>query len=406
MRTPRIAGALTALLTAHTLVAPAWAQDALIVDRQFVSASRAFGEPLGPAPDELRGPLAGGGRFAVMGATIVDRVVGTITTIPSSVTLAAVDPLRGRVFVRDFVPGTARISELDIATGALRPLFTVPAGAAVDARSVQYAAAANRLYVNTTLLDVRVPTPITQTIEVFDGSSGAPLSGGFSFLATVFAPWLITPEGDAAYAGVGGGLEIIDLATGARRLLAQPVTRLQWDEGFERLFVHVGETVFVLTRDGTVVGSAAMGGCYAIAQSAHTGRLYVRREYYQPPTLVSDLRVFDGATLTLLGQVSMPFPSAVRCEALVYSAPGAPRRVDTRVTGHAVTLSWVNVGAASHTILDVGLASGRTDLSVALGPGPSAFFSGVPSGTYYLRLRGGNGFGGGRPSQEIRLVVP
>lgn len=406
MRMSRLGGALTALLVVHAFAAPAWAQDALIVDRQFVSASRAFGEPIGPAPDELRGPLAGGGRFAVTGATIVDRAIGTITTIPLTVSVAAVDPLRPRLFVRDFVPGVARLSELDILTGALRALTTVPAGAAVDPGSVRYAAAANRLYVNTTPVDVRVTAPTTQTIEVFDGTSGAPLSGGFTFHAPFGASWLVTPEADTAYARVGGGLEIIDLATGARRLLAQPVTRLQWDDGFERLYAYVGETVFVLTRDGTPLGSAAMGGCYAIATSAHTGRLYVRREYYQPPTLVSDLRVFDGATFMLLGQVSMPFPSPVRCEALVYSAPGAPRRVAKRVTGHDVTLSWVNVGAASHTILDVGLAPGRTDLSIALGPGPSAFFAGVPSGTYYLRLRGGNEFGGGRPSAEVRLVVP
>ena len=52
------------------------------------------------------------------------------------------------------------------------------------------------------------------------------------------------------------------------------------------------------------------------------------------------------------------------------------------------------------------VAPGRTDLSVYLGPDSHTAFAGVPSGTYYLRLRGGNEFGGGRPSQEIRLVVP
>jgi len=57
-------------------------------------------------------------------------------------------------------------------------------------------------------------------------------------------------------------------------------------------------------------------------------------------------------------------------------------------------------------VLDIGLAPGRTDLSVLLGPDSRASFAAVPPGVYYLRLRGGNEFGGGRPSSEIRVVVP
>jgi hypothetical protein len=76
------------------------------------------------------------------------------------------------------------------------------------------------------------------------------------------------------------------------------------------------------------------------------------------------------------------------------------------VTGRDVTLQWQNLGAASHFVLDVGLAPGSTDASVFLGPDSHAAFGNVPPGTYYLRLRGGNEFGGGRPSQEIQVVVP
>ena len=57
-------------------------------------------------------------------------------------------------------------------------------------------------------------------------------------------------------------------------------------------------------------------------------------------------------------------------------------------------------------MLDAGLAPGRTDLQVRLGADPRVTFAGVPSGVYYLRVRGGNEFGGGRPSDELRLVVP
>jgi hypothetical protein len=53
----------------------------------------------------------------------------------------------------------------------------------------------------------------------------------------------------------------------------------------------------------------------------------------------------------------------------------------------------------------VGLAPGRTDLSVFMGWEPNATFFDVPPGTYYLRVRGGNLIGGGQPSAEIVVRV-
>jgi hypothetical protein len=76
------------------------------------------------------------------------------------------------------------------------------------------------------------------------------------------------------------------------------------------------------------------------------------------------------------------------------------------VTADDVAMHWESIGAASHFVLDVGFAPGRTDGSVFLGPDSHASFANVPSGTYYLRLRGGSEFGGGRPSTEVQIVVP
>ena len=89
----------------------------------------------------------------------------------------------------------------------------------------------------------------------------------------------------------------------------------------------------------------------------------------------------------------------------VLTAPGAPRAVQAAVAGHTVVLTWTNIGAASEFVLDVGFAPGRTDLSMNLGPDTRATFSDVPPGTYYLRLRGGNSFGGGKPSAEVAITV-
>ncbi len=165
---------------------------------------------------------------------------------------------------------------------------------------------------------------------------------------------------------------------------------------------------FVLNRQGDVLGSAAMGDCYGTAVSPHTGRLYVRRSLYSryalPP--VDDLRVFDSRTYALIDQVPMPPPRSFECRTSVFTRTRAAATGGAVVSGRTVALSWVNVGAASHFVLEAGLAPGRADLSVFLGPDPRATFANVPPGTYYLRVRGGNEFGGGRPSAEVRVTIP
>lgn len=88
------------------------------------------------------------------------------------------------------------------------------------------------------------------------------------------------------------------------------------------------------------------------------------------------------------------------------TAPGPPRAFRAAATGREVSMAWENVGAASHFVLDVGFAPGRSDAQVFLGPDSQATFANVPPGTYYLRLRGGNEFGGARASSEIQLLVP
>ena len=46
-----------------------------------------------------------------------------------------------------------------------------------------------------------------------------------------------------------------------------------------------------------------------------------------------------------------------------------------------MTLDWTNVGAASHFVLDVGVAPGRTDASVFQDASTHVVFANVPPGT-------------------------
>ena len=87
------------------------------------------------------------------------------------------------------------------------------------------------------------------------------------------------------------------------------------------------------------------------------------------------------------------------------TAPGAPQHLAARVSGSTVSLTWLNVGGASAFVLEAGFAPGHTAIAVTLGPEGAATFTDVPPGTYYVRVRGGNEFGGGRPSAEAVVVV-
>jgi len=157
----------------------------------------------------------------------------------------------------------------------------------------------------------------------------------------------------------------------------------------------------VFTRDLGLIGSLATGGrCRDVAISPHTGRIYLNVHDYYYSAGWATLSAYNAATLDPV-ELSEARTTNAGCPVTLVTAPGRPRDVRVTVRGRDVILTWTNIGAASSFVLDVGFAPGRTDLSMFLGPEPSARFSGVPPGTYYLRLRGGNEIGGGRTSNEV-----
>lgn len=200
---------------------------------------------------------------------------------------------------------------------------------------------------------------------------------------------------------------MIEVATGtistAGRIDVLADAGLVWDEVNDRLFV-VSDRVDVYAHDLVPIGSAVTGGrCNDLAISSHTGRIYLNVLYRDSLRFWSTLSVYDAGRLRKLEEGDRR--SSWDCGIQVLTAPGAPRDLRASVAGRNVTLTWTNIGAASNFVLDVGVAPGRTDLSLHLGSTPFAIFQGVPPGTYYLRLRGGNIHGGGRPSEEVAVTV-
>jgi hypothetical protein len=94
----------------------------------------------------------------------------------------------------------------------------------------------------------------------------------------------------------------------------------------------------------------------------------------------------------------------------VPSPPGPPNFTSVQVSGATVTLNWVapSSGAPTSYIVEAGSATGLSNLAVA-NTGSSATsvsFGGVPSGTYYVRIRAVNALGASVVSNERTVVVP
>jgi len=184
------------------------------------------------------------------------------------------------------------------------------------------------------------------------------------------------------------------------------------DEVNRRLFafrLFGGAQVAVLSYDLVLLGVAPLNSCTNVVVSPHTGRLYVGRwTDYLGGGGAFYFQALDAITYaSLTPNVTVGGSKDNNCAFLaVLTAPGAPRDLAAAVAGSSVTVSWTNVGGASDFVLAAGSAPGRTDLSAVIGAEPFAGFTGVPPGTYYVRVRGVNEAGGGRTSAEMKVVVP
>ena len=417
--------ALAGVVLAFGLVAPADAQDRLFIDGVEIGAHGRFGQPIGPA-NGLDGELAGGGRFLVpvtfKGETdVVDLHIGARRALPTGANVDSVDSARARLILS--LPGTGHTGTLDVAvfdivTGATDVVVTgaCPSGLIGGAERVWHTRTDVQL-----VLVLRCTAPqVVQDLVAVDLSGPShqvrvlPFTPKSSLLE-------VSSDGHRLFAGTSTGfgtgvIDAYDIATGAKVGTAAVLGQMHWDDAIDGLLVISGggfadSNVSVFGRSMQPLGAAVSSSkvCPARVQvSAHTGRIYLTRNGASntgaEPTVVE---AFAGAPLQLVGRVTVSPLGQMSCRgAMVRTAPGPPRSLQATVNGRDVTVDWTNVGGASGFLLEVGLAAERTDLSIALGPNSQAAFANVPSGTYYLRVRGGNEFGGGRSSPEVQVVVP
>lgn len=427
---PGRSGLLVAMVGVFLAGAPATAQDRLVLGpTEVVSSGPAFGATIGPS-GALEGDLAAGGRFGLLFDHLIETATGRRIDypFPSVWYPVAADPARARgFFTRARTPGFGEVDSVvmaDLTTGALTPVVPVtsPPGRQTDTTA--------RVAVDAGLLFVSRPgsDPAIGEMVVVDPAIGPsslrvlPVPPVLQFSTS----WTVTPDGTRLLRSDGGGttaaLVAYDVETGAelsRRSL--PAGILSWSDALDGAILvreldlnGSRETEFTLVnRDLQVLATARVptwGKCgpARLAASARSHRVY---------TFTGDGSIYSVPFQSRLtgvtpGQPGMDVADVdaaikVNCVTLrVVSPPAAPRQFRAQVTGAQVALGWQNVGSASRFALDVGFAPGRTDLQVALGPDSRVSFAGVPAGTYYVRLRGGNAFGTGEWSPELQVRVP
>jgi len=169
--------------------------------------------------------------------------------------------------------------------------------------------------------------------------------------------------------------------------------------------LHVVDGVtMALERSQPTLWSGAAVGSWLI--DAERPRLYAITYEGGRPVFV----VLDSDTLQVLSRTPIP-GSATLAVLRRVPTPGVPTALAATVQGSSVALSWgegAPVGQPLRYVLEVGSAPGLNDIIGGLDVGLQTSFaaSGVPSGTYYVRVRAGNYAGLSAPSNEVVVTVP
>lgn len=343
------------------LAATASAQDRLFAGGREFGAIGGFGRDLGPAEQVAEDSVFGGLRFAAswegFGNTVTVLDGRSAQRSSFAGYLLATDRARPRIFVAraDGVWGIDVVSLLE---------SHVWSGAGDRVQQCAHAESPNRLYCTVARLDARsdmiaidVTTRGATTLATLALAAPSQGSRGGSSL------WKTTSDGRRVYfAGAGGTLAMFDTTTAVVvNSAVVPVTDigrqeiLRLDAGTGRVITFgADDAIHVFSEDLALLGSTvAPATCNNVVTSPHTGRLYLARF-----NLLSQCPRCGGGTSNVTFQA---------LDATTYTSLAGPVTPPTITTFRA---------------------------------------AGVPAGTYYLRLRGGNEVGGGRPSNEVRVVVP
>jgi hypothetical protein len=142
------------------------------------------------------------------------------------------------------------------------------------------------------------------------------------------------------------------------------------------------------TRGASNIAQAPVGTQTSLTAAAPTGRYFIR--------VRASVGLCGGADSNEI-EVRVGLPPL----------PGAPPALTGQVTGGSVSLAWqAAAGTVDGYVIEAGAQPGLSNLAVlTIGNMLSFGTTGVPPGTYYVRVRAFNASGQGAASNEITVVV-
>lgn len=144
-----------------------------------------------------------------------------------------------------------------------------------------------------------------------------------------------------------------------------------------------------------------------------TGAYVLRSSYRYGNTTCNDISLdaldvtgARRATVDLLAQLGPGGSSFCSARGFLFRSPFAPTALASSVSGHTVQLSWKDPGDTTEFELEFGFAPGQRAGAIRVGATTSLTLPGVPSGTYYVRVKALNEVGPSPASSDVRVVVP
>ena len=116
--------------------------------------------------------------------------------------------------------------------------------------------------------------------------------------------------------------------------------------------------------------------------------------------------IFAGAIL----ETACPVRLGIQSRLFATAAPTAPPNLTSSVSGSTVTLTWLvptSPDPATSYVIEAGSSAGATNIAVidTLSTSTSFTATGVPAGTYFVRVRARNSAGTSAASNEVVVIV-
>lgn len=399
-------------------------------------------------PPETRAIRVAGGRYLVLHAqypspqtslAVFDTRAFTLTVLPQSLSgpvLLEADDFRPRVFYRT----ETEIGVIAPPTFVPRPLISTPTELFLGSVLIEYADATNQLLLTrgialqqAEIVTIDAETGAIKGVIPADGSAEALLIDNVGRRLYVPSRQPLSLEIEIRVYD----LDTLELLTTSRSYKLPFEVSWHFDAMRRQILVGVhngqhgsGRGPWAIALDSDLKPQARVDFAYLEFEQQLVHRLellpstarertfgVLARSAIAPSTLgqwqpgrgvlvamdADSLKPIADADLHVTGE---SFTNNIT-DAILLTPPPPPTPLEFTITERRVDLKWRDPGDTTHFVVEVGTIAGRSDLGfLHVGNTTTWGVDGVPSGTYYVRVRAGNDVGPSLPSNEVVITVP